>query len=214
MCIRDSNTTFNNASVTQGAASPTTYSTPSANEASTYPGSTLKMTGNGNTVFYKQSAAKLEITGLVTPDATLNFSTNNGTYISYPAAFGYTDSDTASGTFSSSAANGNFSGTITITADAAGTLIIGSKTYPNVLRIKSVQNFNLTVSSFPVGTVTNTAYSYYDSMHKFPLLAYTSANISVPALGMNQTSTGAQALNETFLAVNDHFIKKLSLIHI
>jgi hypothetical protein len=205
------NTTFNNAALTQGAASATVYSTPTSGEVTTYPGSTLKMIGSGNTIFYKQSAAKLEITGLVTPDATLNFSTNNGTYISYPAAFGYSETDTAQGTFTSSVTNGNFSGTITISADASGTLIIGTKTYNNVLRIKSVQNFNLTVSSFPVGTVTNTAYSYYDSTHKFPLLSYTSANINVPAIGMNQTTTGAQALNETFLAVNDFSAKKEGL---
>lgn len=199
------NVTFINSSLTQGSASVTTYSAPTASDISTFPGTTIKMTGNGSTVYYKQTATKLEITGLVTPDATLNFSTNNGTFITYPAAFGYSDSDTASGTFSATAGSGNFSGTINITGDAQGTLLIGVKTYTNVLRIKSVQNFNLTVFGFPVGTIVNTSYAYYDSTHKFPLLSTTNAVITVQ--GTPQTTNLAQALNETFLSTSD-FIKK------
>mgnify|MGYP003577059849 CR=1 FL=1 len=193
--------TFSNGSLTQGATSTTNYSAPTPSEVSTYPGTTIKMVNGTTTILYKATASKLEITGFITPDATLNFSTNNGTFISYPAAFGYTETDNAQGTFTSSAASGNFNGTINISADAAGTLIVGPKTYNNVLRIKSIQNFNLTVSGFPVGTVTNTTYAYYDSTHKFPLLSTTTANIN--AVGMNQTTQGAQALNEVFLGVSD-----------
>jgi len=199
------NVTFVNSSLTQGSASATTYSAPTASEVSTFPGTTIKMTGNGSTVYYKQTATKLEITGLVTPDATLNFSTNNGTFITYPAAFGYSESDTAAGTFSATAGSGNFSGTINITADAQGTLLIGAKTYTNVLRIKSVQNFNLTVFGFSVGTIVNTSYAYYDSAHKFPLLSTTNAVITVQ--GTPQTTNLAQALNETFLSTSD-FVRK------
>ena len=201
-----SGVTFQNGSLTQGSATLTTYTAPSGTELTTFPGSTIKMNGLGNTVLYKQTATKLEITGLITPDATLNFSANNGTLITYPAAFGYNEVDQAQGTFSSSVASGLFKGTITNTADAQGTLVLGSQIYPNVVRLKSVQNLNLHQSSdvfflLPIGTVTNTTYSYYDNVRKFPLLTYTNANISVPLLGINQTPTGAQALNEAFLSV-------------
>ncbi|MFC5875679.1 Por secretion system C-terminal sorting domain-containing protein [Chryseobacterium arachidis] len=203
-----SGATFNNPSVTQGAASPTTYSTPTSSEISTYPGSTLKMVGSGNTIFFKQSASLLEITGLVTPDATLNFSTDNGTYIAYPTVLGTTTNDTASGTFTSSIANGNFTGTINILADASGTLIIGAKTYTNVLRVKSVQTFYLIINGIPLATLTNTAYFYYNGSQKYPLLSYTSANLNSQVLNINQTTTGAQALSETFLAAHDNTIIK------
>ncbi|MGE6395916.1 T9SS type A sorting domain-containing protein [Chryseobacterium scophthalmum] len=204
------NVTFTNTSLTAGSASSATYSAPSSTEISTFPGSTIKMTGGGSTSYYKQTATKLEITGLVTPDATLNFSTNNGTFIGYPAAFGYSENDTASGTFSATAGSGNFSGTIAISADASGTLLIGTKTYPNVLRIKSIQNFNLTVFGFPVGTIANTTYAYYDNLHKAPLLSTTNAVITVQ--GTPQNTNIAQALNETFLAVSDLKLKeKLSI---
>ena len=205
------NTTFNNASLTAGSASATTYSAPASSEISTFPGSTIKMTGGGTTVYYKQTATKLEITGLVTPDATLNFSTNNGTFISYPAAFNYSESDTAAGTFTATAGSGNFNGTINISADASGTLLIGAKTYTNVLRIKSVQNFTLTVFGFPVGTVVNTSYAYYDNQHKFPLLSTTNAVITVQ--GNPQTTNIAQALNEVFLTVSDLKLKEKLTIY-
>ncbi|MDQ1097628.1 MULTISPECIES: T9SS type A sorting domain-containing protein [Chryseobacterium] len=204
-----SNATFSNGSLTAGSASPSTYSAPTASEISSYPGTTIKMVNGTTTAYFKASASKLEITALVTPDATLNFSANNGTYISYPAAYGYAETDTAQGTFTASGASGNFSGTINISADASGTLIIGNKTYTNVLRIKSVQNFNLTSSGFPLGTVSNTSYMYYDATHKFPLLSSTTANINISLLNINQTTNTAQALNETFLAVLDqHFNKE------
>ncbi|MCX8526289.1 T9SS type A sorting domain-containing protein [Chryseobacterium formosus] len=211
------NATFTNTSLTAGTATSTVYSAPTASEISTFPGSTIKMTGDGNTALYKQTATKLEITGLVTPDATLNFSANNGTIITYPASFGYNETDQAQGIFTSTTASGLFKGTIVNTADAAGTLLIGNKTYTNVLRIKSVQNFNLYQSTdtffvFSIGTVTNTSYSYYSGTNKFAILTSTSGNISVPLLSINQSTSGATALNEAFLAVSDLKLKeKLSI---
>ena len=207
------NTTFNNAALTLGAASPTAYSAPTAGEITTFPGSTIKMIGGGNTILYKQTASKLEITGLITADATLNLSANNGTFVSYPAAFGYNETDQAQGTFTSPSASGLCKGTITVTADASGTLILGGATFSNVLRIKSVQNFNLHLpndTSFliPIGTITNTAYTYYDSTHKSPLLTTTQAIINVPIAGINQTTSGAQALSVPTLSTADHFAKK------
>lgn len=211
------NMTFNNASLTLGSASPAVYSAPTSGEVTTFPGSTLKMVGSGNTFLYKQSASKLEITGLVTPDATLNLSANNGTFISYPAAFGYTETDQAQGTFTSPSASGLCKGTINISADASGTLILGSSTFTNVLRIKSVQNFNLHLPNdtsflFPIGSIVNTYYSYYDATHKFPLLTTIQTVINVPVAGINnQTTNGAQALNTSTLSTGDLAVKKEGL---
>ncbi|GAA5097393.1 hypothetical protein GCM10023210_32440 [Chryseobacterium ginsengisoli] len=211
------NATFNNASLTLGSASPTTYSTPTSGEVTTFPGSTIKMVGSGNTIYYKQTASKLEITGLVTSDATLNLSVNNGTFISYPANNTYSETDQAQGTFTSPSASGLCKGTITIAADATGTLILGSSTYSNVLRIKSVQNFNLHLPNdtsfiFPIGSIINTSYSYYDNTHKFPLLTTIQTVINVPVAGINnQTTNAAQALNTSTLSTGDLAVKKEGL---
>lgn len=211
--------TFNNASLAFGPASLTTYSTPTSTEITTFPGSTLKMVGSGNTVYYKQSASKLEITGLVTTDATLNLSANNGTFISYPAAFGYSETDQAQGTFSSTSASGLCKGTVTISADASGTLILASSTFTNVLRVKSVQNFNLHLPTdtsflFPIGSIVNTSYSYYNSTYKFPLLTTIQTVINVPVAGINnQTTNAAQALNTLNLSTKDLGIQEKLMIY-
>lgn len=210
------NATFSNGGLTMGAASQTTYSTPSSTEIATFPGSTLKMVDGGTTVYYKASDTKLEITGIVNTQATLNFSVDNGTHINYPTTYGPTQNDTAKGTFSSSSASGLFSGTMTAIADAYGTLIVGNQTYSNVLRVKFTQNFNLysaldVTYSNPIGTITNIAYSYYDASHRYALLNSTSGNISIPLLSINQNVKTTFALNETFLAVNNA-VKKENLV--
>lgn len=202
------NATFSNNSLTLGSALPMSYTTPSAVEISTFPGSTIKMTDGTNTIFYKASSTKLEITGVINPQVTLNLSMDNGTYINYPTTFGPAQTDTAKGTFSASLASGICVGTTSTQADAYGTLILNGQTYNNVLRVKFVQNFNLHLPtdvtfSNPLGSVTNTAYSYYDASHRYPLLSSTTVNLSVPALGINQTTTSAVALNVATLAVSN-----------
>ncbi|AZA80769.1 hypothetical protein C1637_11900 [Chryseobacterium lactis] len=210
------NVTFSNGSLTQGAASQVTYPAPTPAEITNYPGSTIKMVDGTTTIFYKASATKLEITGIVNPQVTLNFNQDNGTYIAYPTTYSLTpQSDTVQGVFSSSIASGLVKGTMAFQADAYGTLIVAGKTYNNVLRVKFTQNINLyspidITFSNPLGTFTNTAYSYYDASHRYALLSSTSGTLSVPAFGINQSTSTAQALNETFLAVGN-VMKKANL---
>jgi hypothetical protein len=207
------NATFSNGSLTLGIPIPTSYTTPTALEIGTFPGSTIKMSDGTNTLFYKASATKLEVTGVINPQVTLNLSTDNGTYITYPTTFGTTQNDTAKGTFTSSLTNGICVGTTSSNADAYGTLVLGGQTYNNVLRVKFVQNFNLHLPTDigltnPLGTVTNTAYSYYDASHRYPLLSSTTINLSVPALGINQTTSTAVALTIATLGVKNTIQKE------
>lgn len=203
------NATFSNGGLTMGAASQVIYSAPTAAEISNYPGSNLKMVDGTTTIYYKTSATKLEITGIINPQATLNFNQDNGTYISYPTTYSQTtQSDTVQGLFTSSIANGFVKGTIAYQADAYGTLIVAGKTYNNVLRVKFTQNIGLyspidITFSNPLGSFTNVAYSYYDANHRYALLSSTNGTLSVPAFGINQTTATAQVLSETFLAVSN-----------
>ncbi|BAP33419.1 uncharacterized protein CHSO_4382 [Chryseobacterium sp. StRB126] len=202
------NVTFSNGSLTLGTPALVSYLTPSASEINTFPGSNIKMVEGATAILYKASSTKLEITGIVNPQVTLNLSMDNGTYINYPTAFGPAQTDAAKGTFTSSVINGICVGTTSVQADAYGTLILSGQTYNNVLRVKFIQNFSLhlpTDLTFtnPLGTVTNTAYSYYDASHRYPLLSSTSLNISVPILGINQTTSTAMALNMATLAVSN-----------
>ncbi|MBS1549214.1 MAG: T9SS type A sorting domain-containing protein [Bacteroidetes bacterium] len=200
--------TYDNSTLTGGPTAATTYVTPSASEIVSYPGSTLKSTDGVNTTFFKQSATKLEITGMVTTQGTLNFNADNATAMSYPLAFGNTVNDNVKGTFTSTAASGLIKGTIAINADANGTLLLGGNTYTNILRVKITQNLNLYQSSdtfytFPIGSITGTTYQYYNGSSKFPLLSFVTGNISVPLLSINQSTTEAVAQSFTFLGTKD-----------
>ncbi|WP_426479214.1 T9SS type A sorting domain-containing protein [Chryseobacterium sp. CBSDS_008] len=207
------NVTFNNINLTQGGGSITSYTAVTPAEFITYPGSTIKMNSLGNTIFYKSTDSKLEIAGIVTSQATLNFNSDNGTFISYPTAYGSEITDAVAGTFSSAAVSGFCKGTITTSGDAYGTLMIGSQVYNNVLRIKSVQNIILYSSSdtsyfIPLGVITNTIYSYYDGNHKFPLLTSISGAANIPLLSTNQSVNYTQVLDEVYLSTASFTPKK------
>lgn len=207
------NTTFSNGSLTLGTAAPSNYTAPTPAEITTFPGSTIKMFDGTNTIFYKASATKLEITGIINPQITLNLNTDNATYINYPTTFGPVQTDTAKGSFTSVITNGMILGTLSTEADAYGTLLLNGQTYSNVLRVKFIQSFNLysvidVGFTSPIGSVTNTAYSYYDAAHRYPLLSSTAANISIPVLSINQTTTNAVALNLATLAVSNTIKKE------
>lgn len=200
--------TYNNASLTGGPGVPMTYSTPTATEIASYPGSTIKSSDGANTSYYKQSATKLELTGTVSPAATINFNAQNAVIMTYPLVFGNTASNQAKGTFTSTAASGLMKGTVAINADANGTLVLGTNTYTNILRVKITQNFNLYQSTdtsylFAIGTMTGTSYQYYSTISKFPLLSYSEGNVTVPLMSINQNSSEATAQSFTVLGTKD-----------
>jgi hypothetical protein len=101
------------------------------------------MNDSGNFVLYKATATQLEITR--SHHSYCHFKlqpiTENRYYL--PRKFWIFKYRYCERIFTSTAASGLFKGTIVTTADASGTLLVGPKTYANVLRIKSVQNFNL-----------------------------------------------------------------------
>lgn len=204
-----SNVTFDNSLLTSGTAVVASVSAPSATELTSFPGTTVKFDdGNGNSIFYKSSATQLEITGAGISGATLNFNADNAIFVKFPTAFSNTYNDTARGTFSNGAVSGLFKGTITTTADATGTLLLGADSYSNILRIKTVQSYNLYQSSdttyfFSIGTLTSTIYTYYDNVNRYPLFTTTTATIVVPILSINQTtSVAVRQVNPTLATVN------------
>ena len=200
------NVNYDNSTVTAGAASVNTYSAPTTAELTNFPLATIKHSdGNGITVYYKQSADKLEIVGIENTAGTLKF-TNAGTAITYPTSYGTTTTDQAQGSLVASGTTAYFKGNIVSNADATGTLIIGTQTFNNVLRLKITQNYNIYLDStmlFSVGTATNTSYMYFDAAHKFPLLNYAEASINVPVASINQSTSGAQAQSVVFLSATD-----------
>lgn len=201
-----SNVTYNNSTVTAGAASVNTYSAVTAAELVNFVGATIKHNdGNGILVYYKQSADKLEIVGIDNPSGTLKF-TNPGTAIVYPSSFGSTNTDQAQGSLVSSGTTAYFRGNIVSNADATGTLIVGSQIFNNILRLKITQNYTIYLDPtmfVSIGSATNTSYMYFDATHKFPILSSADMSVVVASAGINQSTSGSQAQNFIFLGTNE-----------
>ena len=201
--------TFDNSLLTSGTSIVSVVSTPSAGEITTFPGTTVKFEdGNANSIFYKSTATQLEITGATISGATLSFNADNALFLKFPTSFGNTYTDNARGSFTSTAASGLFKGTITTTADATGTLLLSGSTFTNILRVKTVQNYNLYQTSdtnyiFAIGSIISTIYTYYDNSNRYPLFTTTTATIAVPILSINQTTNAAvRQTNPVLAAIN------------
>jgi hypothetical protein len=143
------------------------------------------------------------ITGLTGTDLDINFATNNATLGTFPMAFGYTNTDSnVAGTYVYTTYNGTFSGTLTTSIDATGTLNLPDFNYSGtVVRLKTVLNINLNYSFLSnVGTVTQTSYIYYDTVNQFfnnPVFRSVTTAAVVPFLSIDQTNTSMEKYTAT-----------------
>jgi len=177
-------------------------------DAITYPGTTHKAktftsVTDGDISYYLavDATGETSITGAETSAISLNYSTNNGFIGNFPLAYGFTNADAVAGSFWANGTEGTFTGTITSTVDAYGTLTTNIGSFGNntpVTRLKITQDLILLYNSIPVGTLTQTIYNYYNStMESGPLFRSTSITISVPALSINETQSTLESYRVT-----------------
>ena len=181
------------------------YVSPTTQELTTYPGTTTNIvststqgtTVNTGYLYTKNLAGAVSITGLNTSGLTANFSTNNATIGTFPMNYGYTYNDSnVAGNYVYGTYSGTFTGTLTTSVDAYGTLTLndaGNGGYSGtVTRMKNVLNISLNYSLFSnVGTVTQTSYTYFDptvSTNDFVFRSVTTTAV-VSLMGINQTDT-------------------------
>jgi hypothetical protein len=146
-----------------------------ATGATAYPGATYSQHRDNIYSFFRSSSnpQQTELMGAYSPSLSLTFS-NTAIIAAYPVSFGYNLSDPVSGTFKYNNQNGACNGSITISADAQGTVLLANNvTFTNVLRLKSVEELTMSVGLFPVGSIRQTVYNYYAPGKKFPVLSFT-----------------------------------------
>ncbi len=187
---------FNQLSATGSAVY--NYTTPSSTELTTFPNSTMitNITSiDGATKLYTKNISNtISIIGVINPDLTLNYSTNNALVGTFPLNYGFSNNDTTGGTYAAGVYSGTFSGSIQSSIDAYGILSLNDVGYGafsgNVTRIKTIQNINLNYGIFPnVGTVVQTIYNYYEANAIDPIFRYSNTVINVPLLSLNQSVT-------------------------
>ncbi|MFL0354695.1 T9SS type A sorting domain-containing protein [Xanthomarina sp. GH4-25] len=184
--------TWNFTNLTSTGTNLDIYTAPTAGELATYPGTTEVLSISAdNKIYSKDISDVLSLTGIAAPDVDLNYINDNAYIGTFPLNFGYSNTDTVGGTFSSAFASGTFTGTVNATVDAYGTLNmndVGEGTYSgNITRLKVVQNLTLSISSpFPINApATQTSYYYYDNSNNN--LVFRSNTIEVALAGINET---------------------------
>lgn len=185
---------------------------PTTAQITTFPNSTalntVQTTVNNivstSQIFSKNIANEISITGFQTPELILNYTTNNAKIGTFPLSYGYNFTDTTAGTFTNGTNTGTFTGNIITTVDAYGTLNLnntGNGTFSGlVTRLKTVQNINLSIGFFPVGTVVQTSYAYVGASG-YSELRYTKAVVNIPLANIN---------NQTIIQIEDFITVLLS----
>ncbi|AWI24694.1 T9SS type A sorting domain-containing protein [Flavobacterium pallidum] len=178
---------------------------PTGPEATTYPGTTGTSTTSGtengspttSKIFSKDVAGAISVTGVASDGLILNYSADNASVGTYPLAFGYSNSDSVAGTFTYTTYSGTFSGNVTTTVDAYGTLTLDpGPDNMNVVRIKTTQTIDLFYPPFgDVGDVIITSYSYYEAGSNSPLFRTATTTMVVALLSINQTRTRVEIMS-------------------
>lgn len=197
---------------------------PNATEVSTFPNTTnvnqvtadINGTLTTTKVYSGLNGTARAFTGISAGVALeLNYITNNGILGTFPLTYGYTNTDAIAGTYVYDTYTGTFTGTITTSVDAYGTLTTNDvNTDPllqevysgNATRLKVVQEISLNYGIFTnVGTVLSTAYSYHDSNYPVPMPIFrtSSTSISVPLLSIDDTVDTIEKSSTTVLAASD-----------
>lgn len=191
-----------------------TYTTASSiPSAAGYTGSTLVEISNTDTTFWKSTSNNtFEIVGLSTAQLKLNYSTTGIAY-QWPVSYTTTaSSNPIAGTIHANNMNGTFTGTLTTIADGAGTLNINSSvSLTNVLRVKSVQVINFSMSGGAItGNIVQTFYNYFHSSSKYPILTVQYVHITVPVASVDQKTATVSLNSVVVLGINDKSPENIS----
>lgn len=162
--------TFTAGSFTETSTFTTVASAPNA---SVFPAATVaENQGGSNYTMYKSSGSNWEVQGINSNSggAVVNF-TNTGIFATWPIAFGYSNSDVAGGTGSSSGGPTSISANISTSASGSGTVMLpGGVTINNILQVIQTITVSQTTGTMTGGFI-QTTYDYYSSTQKFPVIS-------------------------------------------
>ena len=200
---------------------------PTADELLLYPGTYMVTTGQtqNNTTLSVDSKSYLSygsanmglginFTGYNTTEFTLNYGTNSANLGIGPLVYGYSNSDTVSGTYVFGDYTGTFTGTFDTSVEAYGTMTFNASEVFAVTRLKTVETLQINYPGLGnVGTFVQTTYRYYRATDYWPYLKSTNRVISIAALGLDTNVTEIEKAPEYFeLSAQDFtFDKSISL---
>jgi len=177
-----------------------TFVTASVSNAS-YPMADVSVSSSpSNISYYKATATGLNYYGgVITINSipiTINYS-NPAKLAQYPFAPVSTVTSAVSGSLTVVGNNGTFTGNCTVTADASGTLTLGTRVFTNVVRLKTLQVINGTLPApFNSINISQLNYDYYSSSaSKAPILSISNSTVS-SMIGGTSMQTFATVLKD------------------
>ncbi len=156
------NQTWNFSSFTNTGNYSADYVNPSTTAyVDSVPGSNLAANGPGATVYYNSTNGILELMGIGTAAYVVIYS-DPSTLYSFPFTFNSSVNDNNAGhyVYGGGTIYDTRTGTTQVDGDAYGTVTTPLGTFPNVLRMKTVQN-TTDVTSFSTSNSTVTSYTWY-----------------------------------------------------
>lgn len=162
--------------------------------------------------FYKASATKLEYLGGMNASGEVqDFTSNPPDLMHYPFSYGSSYTDVGSGTMTAPGMPPfNLTGTITVSADGQGTLILPSNpnyVYNNVLKVHSYVYLLIQGTgslSTTTGTQTIDMYDFYISGQKFPIFEVQYHRFQVPSFGINDFNVSTYHTNSITLGISNN----------
>jgi len=189
---------FSGVTAITGTLTRSILSPSSTSNGSLFPSSNLvEKYSDGNFIYSTKTSTASFMDGIV--DTSSNFSityTNSILVCKKQVTMGTQLTDTFAGNFTSGGYNFTTKGTITLTGDAYGTLILPAKTYSNVLRVKLMQVEKDSLIQFgSVSTSTYVTFLWFDGISPAEILRIDSLSTTTP---------GAPAVKDVRYIINDN----------
>jgi hypothetical protein len=208
------NATWSFSGLIKSGTNTDTFAAPSAQELSTYPGTTQVLTitddaMNTNQAFYKIVGATLSLTGASNPQFTLDYNTDNAEIGTYPLIFGAAvNNDAIAGEINAQGQTEDYDGIISTEVDAYGELtydVLNEGGYSgDVTRIRTEQDLSFTVAGFFPGTASIISYNYYRDDIGDLVFRTTAGVVSVPDLGITESFSSAEGVIVNVLSVENN----------
>ncbi|CAN5290303.1 hypothetical protein BH09BAC5_BH09BAC5_22800 [soil metagenome] len=156
-----------------------TYVTPASTPyGSSFSTSNLAVSdGSGTYGYYITGSTSLSLSGVANASTTIPYQ-NTEVSMVYPFGYSSNITDNFSSTYVSNSINVIRTGTIAVSADGTGTLILPSGSY-NVLRVKTVQLFTDSFVGLYSAQYNFVTYAWYSGTERFPLVNFNQMSITL-----------------------------------
>lgn len=202
------NVTWDFSALSSQGVSSVSYVAPSGTPyVSNFPGATVATdNGNGSYYYYKGSSSAFSVDGVFAGGALISYSNDQDIY-RFPLTYNSSYTDPFEATFVNGGVTFHRHGTISVTGDAYGTLILPGGTIQNVLRVKIVEDYQ---DDYSVGG-TNQSIQYDSEGYAWFRAGISQTLMSVSTFTSGITNVQGASFADASIGFGELSNEKLSL---